>query len=99
MPLPALDGFNSYRTSRAEAPRPPLTTPGAPPEPPEPPAQIADLPLMQANGPPSRLPHTGTRKSPEQQALERLLSGAAYARESAARVAMAGLASSAGTGL
>ena len=99
MPLPALDGFNSYRTSRAEAPRPPLTTPAAPPEPPEPPAQIADLPLMQANGPPSRLPHTGTRKSPEQQALERLLSGAAYAHESAARVAMTGLASSAGIGL
>jgi type IV secretion system protein VirB10 len=56
------------------------------------PAPIVDVPLMQSNSAAAPAPHAYKRKSPEQLALERLLSGAAFARESNARAAMASLA-------
>ena len=87
MPLPALNGFNSFKTAASDA--------SAPPSPPPPaetaPAPLADLPLMQANAVGTRVSHPGPRKSSEQLALERLLSGAAYAHESGARAAVAAL--------
>jgi len=85
MPLPVLNGFNSFKTAGNDAPTP------APPSPPaeSAPASLADLPLMQAG---TRVAHPAPRKSPEQLALERLLSGAAYARESGGRAAIAALA-------
>ena len=88
MPLPALNGFNSFKAAAGDASAP------SPPSPPPPPPEIAspplaDLPLMPAG---TRVPHAGPRKSAEQLALERLLSGAAYARESSARAAIANVA-------
>jgi len=87
MPLPALTGFKSVM----DVPPAPSAPSPAPTEA-IPPAPVVDLPLMQSN-PPARVGHTINRKSPEQLALERLLSGAAFARESSARAAMASLAS------
>ncbi|MBS0419034.1 MAG: type IV secretion system protein VirB10 [Proteobacteria bacterium] len=83
MPLPALNGFNSFKASANETAAP---TP--------PPVQMAstpptELPLMQ---PGTAVVRPAPHKSPEQQALERLLSGAAYARESGGRSAVAALA-------
>ena len=92
MPLPALDGFNSFKTSAGDAPRPPLSAPSPPPLlPAEIVAPARDLPLMQSSSLPPRVAHAGNRKSAEQLALERLLSGAAFARESGARAAIANL--------
>jgi type IV secretion system protein VirB10 len=85
MPLPALNGFNSLKTSTDETPAP--TVPPAPVVMAA--APLTDLPLMQ---PGARVAHSAPRKSPEQLALERLLSGAAYARESGGRAAVAALA-------
>src|SRR5256885_833740 len=84
MPLPTLDGFNSFKTSASDAPRPPPAPP-APLRPAEIVAPASDLPLMQSSRLPPRVAHAGSRKSAEQLALERLLSGAAFARESGAR--------------
>jgi type IV secretion system protein VirB10 len=89
MPLPALDAFNSFKTSSADTPRPPPAAPSPPP--PEPIAPAPDLPLMQSSSLPPRIAHAGNRKSAEQLALERLLSGAAFARESGSRAAIANL--------
>jgi type IV secretion system protein VirB10 len=89
MPLPALTGFNSYKTSASDAPRQPSTSPAVPTEAITPPP-VMDLPLMQSSGPAARTPHTNSRKSAQQLALERLLSGAAFARESGARRAISG---------
>lgn len=47
---------------------------------------------MQSNNTSARMPRTSNRKSAEQLALERLLSGAAFARESGTRAAIAGSA-------
>jgi type IV secretion system protein VirB10 len=88
MSLPALDGFSSIKTSTNDAARPPSPVPTEAVAV----APTVDLPLMQSNSASARMPHTGNRKSAEQLALERLLSGAAFARESGARAAMAGLA-------
>jgi len=103
MPLPALDGFNSVKTSTSDASRLPPDTPVAPQPAPETPVpQPAQLPLMQSNWAlmgstrPPRGP--GNRKSAEQLAQERLLSGAAFARESGARAAFSSLATSAEDG-
>jgi len=46
---------------------------------------------MQSSSLPPRVAHAGNRKSAEQLALERLLSGAAFARESGARAAIANI--------
>lgn len=87
MSLPALDGFSSIKTSTNDTPHPPaapaemIAT-----------AHLVDPPLMPSNSAPARMPHISNRKSAEQLALERLLSGSAFARESGARAAMAGLA-------
>lgn len=91
MSLPALDGFGSIKTSSNDAPRVP---PPAPPAPTEAtvPAPAVELPLMQSNNTSARMPRTSNRKSAEQLALERLLSGAAFARESGTRAAIAGSA-------
>src|SRR3569833_3216908 len=88
MPLPAQEGFGSLRTSTNAPPHapPPVPTEVIPPTP------AMDLPLMQSNSAPMPMPRTGNRKSAEQLALERLLAGAAFARESGARAAMTGLA-------
>ena len=87
MPLPPLDGFSSLKTSTNDSPHVP------PPVPAEvAPVSTPELPLMQSNSALAPVPHTSNRKSAEQLAQERLLSGAAYARESGARAAMAGLA-------
>jgi len=89
MPLPALTGFN--KASVVDPPQPPAV-PSPVPTAEVAPAPVVDLPLMQSN-PASRAAHTINRKSPAQLALERLLSGAAFARESGARTAIASLAS------
>src|SRR4051794_37747385 len=92
MPLPALDGFNSFKTSASDTPRPPPATPTSPAQPRgEIVAPAPDLPLMQSSSLPPRVAHAGNRKSAEQLAMERLLSGAAFARESGARAAIANL--------
>jgi type IV secretion system protein VirB10 len=92
MPLPALDGFNSFKTSASDTPRPPPATPTSPAPPRgEIVAPAPDLPLMQSSSLPPRVAHAGNRKSAEQLAMERLLSGAAFARESGARAAIANL--------
>lgn len=87
MPLPALSGFNSLKTATDETSAP--TPPAVPPPEQMVVARPADLPLMQSG---THSVHPAPRKSPEQLALERLLSGAAYARESGGRAAVAGLA-------
>jgi len=87
MSLPALDGFGSIKTSTNDTPRPPPAPTEAIAT-----APVVDLPLMQSNSSSARMPHASNRKSAEQLALERLLSGAAFARESGARAAMVGLA-------
>jgi type IV secretion system protein VirB10 len=89
MPLPALNGFNSFRTAANDIPPQTPPTPAS-----SPPADVvsvplADLPLVQANAGAAHIPRPGPRKSTEQLALERLLSGAAYARESGARAVAA----------
>jgi type IV secretion system protein VirB10 len=89
MPLPALEGFNSFKTSSADTPRLPPAAPS--PSPPDPIAPAQDLPLMQSSSLPPRVAHAGIRKSAEQLALERLLSGAAFAREAGARAALANI--------
>ena len=97
MPLPALDGFNSIETSTADVRRPPSDVPTiAPPAPePAPLNQPTQLPLTQSNW-----GAAGTRqasygrvdhKSAEQLAQERLLAGAAFARESGTGAAFANL--------
>ena len=91
MPLPALDGFNSFKTSASDAPRPPPAAPSPPLLSTEIVAPAPGLPLMQSSSLPPRVAHAGNRKSAEQLALERLLSGAAFARESGARAAIANL--------
>jgi type IV secretion system protein VirB10 len=93
MPLPALDGFNSWRTSNSDTPRPPpAQLPAtAPPPSVEPIAAAPDLPLMQSSSRAPGIGHAGNRKSSEQLALERLLSGAAFARETGARAAIANI--------
>src|SRR3954471_4839157 len=62
MPLPALDGFNSFKTSASDTPRPPPATPTPPPR-----AEISapapDLPLMQSSSLPPRVARAGSRKS------------------------------------
>ena len=88
MPLPALDGFSSIRTSTNAPPHAPAPVPTEAIAP----TPAMDLPLMQSNTASVPMPRTGNRKSAEQLALERLLSGAAFARESGPRAAMAGLA-------
>ena len=87
MALPALDGFGSIKTSTNDTPRPPPASTEAIATSP-----VVDSPLVQSNSSSARMPHASNRKSAEQLALERLLSGAAFARESGARAAMAGLA-------
>jgi type IV secretion system protein VirB10 len=89
MPLPALDGFNSLKTSSVDTPRSPPPAPS--PSSPDPVAPVPDLPLMQSSSLPPRAAHAGNRKSAEQLVLERLLSGAAFARESGARAAIANI--------
>jgi type IV secretion system protein VirB10 len=107
MPLPALDGFNSLKLSATE-PRQAAadgaaasTTVAAAQLPPPEPSSVSQLPLM-----PSQ-PGLGTsglhrapyghagRKSADQLALERLLAGAAFARESGTRPAVASSAAGA----
>jgi type IV secretion system protein VirB10 len=100
MPLPALDGFNSLKTSTDDSRRPPpdpaLNAQPAPVVMPEAIAQPAQMPLMQSNW---RTPQgVGLRKTAEQLAQERLLSGAAFAHESGARAAFAGLAAASADG-
>ena len=105
MPLPALDGFNSLKTSTGDVPHPPSDVPTiTQPLPsdtavltPEAAAllnQPAQQPLMQSSWGAvgsSRAPHDrGNRKSAEQLAQERLLSGGAFARESGSLAAFAG---------
>jgi type IV secretion system protein VirB10 len=104
MPLPALDGFNSLKTSTSDVPHPPSeVSTNAQPLPPDaavlsPEAallsQPVQLPLMQSSwgavGPPHAPHGRGNRKSAEQLAQERLLSGGAFARESGSRAAFAG---------
>jgi len=107
MPLPALDGFNSLKTSAGDIPHPPSDVPtNAQPLPattavltPEATAllnQPAQLPLMQSGWGAVGSPHAphdrGNRKSAEQLTQERLLSGGAFARESGSRAAFAGSA-------
>jgi type IV secretion system protein VirB10 len=96
MPLPALDGFNSLKTSTSDARHPPseLPTPAQPA--PEPMATLnppTELPLMQSKWGGAGTSHASyghaNRKSAEQLAQERLLAGAAFARESGARAAFA----------
>jgi type IV secretion system protein VirB10 len=86
MPLPALDGFNSYKISSTDTSRP---APAAPSPPAQTLAPAPELPLLQSNNLPPRVAHAGNRKSAEQLALERLLSGAAFARETGPRAAIA----------
>jgi type IV secretion system protein VirB10 len=106
MPLPALDGFNSLKLSSTEPRQGsadtasasttlPAAQPGAQLPPPEL-SLLSQMPLMPsqsgwgASGSHrAAYGHTG-RKSADQLALERLLAGAAFARESAARSAVAG---------
>jgi type IV secretion system protein VirB10 len=97
MPLPALDGFYSLKTSTADVRHPPSDTPAAAPPAPDPTAplnQPTQLPLMQSSWGAAAAPQASygraNRKSAEQLAQERLLSGAAFARESG-RAAFAGL--------
>jgi type IV secretion system protein VirB10 len=104
MPLPALDGFNSLETSTTHVPRPTLDPPAnpQPPAAPETPLPEAQLPLMQSNWGPVATPRPergpGNRKSAKQLEQERLLSGAAFAHESGARAAFAGLSTSSDNG-
>jgi type IV secretion system protein VirB10 len=105
MPLPALDGFNSLKTSTTDAPRRPPDPPANPQPPSEPETPVlqpAQLPLMPSNwgsvGSPRPLYGSANRRSAEKLAQERLLSGAAFARESGALGAMAGLTASADDG-
>jgi type IV secretion system protein VirB10 len=97
MPLPALDGFDSFKTSTADVRHPPSDVPAAAPPAPEltaPLNQPTELPLMHshwgAGGAPQDAYAPVNRKSAEQLAQERLLAGAAFARESGARAAFAG---------
>jgi type IV secretion system protein VirB10 len=114
MPLPALDGFNSFETPSPDLrhdtpdtlpdaqhlfaePKPSASDTGPPAQ--SPPAEPSQLPLAlsQANwaaagrggAPYGRTAH----KSAEQVEQERMLSGAAFAHDSAARSAVAGPAS------
>jgi type IV secretion system protein VirB10 len=112
MPLPALDGFNSIKTSTGDVPHPPSeASTNAQPLPPDtavlsPEAallnQPAQLPLMQSGwgavGSPRAPNGRGNRKSAEQLAQERLLSGGAFARESGSRSAFAGTATTSADG-
>jgi type IV secretion system protein VirB10 len=107
MPLPALDGFNSLKTSAGDVSHPPSdVSTNAQPLPattavltPEATAllnQPAQLPLIQSSWGAVGSPHAphdrGNRKSAEQLTQERLLSGGAFARESGSRAAFAGSA-------
>ena len=83
----------------------PLTEPNPSPTEAGPPAQPAPdpqpLPLSQSNWPPTArrgAPYGRSHKSAEQLEQERLLSGAVFARESAGRAAIAGLASAVAEG-
>jgi type IV secretion system protein VirB10 len=94
MPLPALDGFNSLKTSAADVRHPPSDAPTAAPVAPDltaPLNQPTELPLMQSNWGAAGIPHASyghpNRKSAEQLTQERLLAGAAFARESGVRAA------------
>ena len=96
MPLPALDGFDSLKTSTAEVRPPPPAAPAAATPAPEltaPLNQPTELPLMQSHWGAGAAPPASygrpNRKSAEQLAQERLLAGAAFARESGARAAFA----------
>ena len=87
MPLPALDGFNSLKTSTADVRHPPSDPPTAAlpaPDPTAPLNQPTQLPLMQSSWGGAGAPHASygraNRKSAEQLAQERLLSGAAFAQ-------------------
>jgi type IV secretion system protein VirB10 len=97
MPLPALDGFNSFKTSSTEHPRPEVqpdpqaAAPVAPPPVSDDAAPLtpsAALPLMQSAGSEHRF-YGHTHRSAEQQTEERLLSGAVFARESGSRASSA----------
>lgn len=96
MPLPALDGFNSLKTSTAEVRHPPSEEPTPAPPTPKPMAtlnQPTEVPLVQSSWGAADTPHASygraNRKSAEQLAQERLLAGAAFARESSAHAAFA----------
>ena len=99
MPLPALDGFNSFKVSAGDVRHPPSDVPAGAQRAsaditPPPPDQPVQLPLMQSNWDAARSTYVpygrGTRKSAEQLARERLLSGSAFVRESGTRTAFAG---------
>jgi type IV secretion system protein VirB10 len=90
MPLPALDEFSAMRTATVDSPHGPAD--GLPPAVPPvatvtipAPAPLPELPLAQSRWGASGVAH-GMGKSREQLAQERLLSGAAFARESGLRV-------------
>jgi type IV secretion system protein VirB10 len=96
MPLPALDGFDSFKTSTADVRHPPSDVPAAAPPAPDLTASLnqpTELPLIQSNWRGAGVPPASygrpNRKSAEQLAQERLLAGAAFARESGARAAFA----------
>jgi type IV secretion system protein VirB10 len=82
MPLPAIEGLDSLRTSSPEPGRESASNPTPPvAEPPQPPSMLAE-PLVT----PRRSPYGhAAQKSLEQLTQERLLQGAAFARESGAR--------------
>jgi type IV secretion system protein VirB10 len=103
MSLPSLAGFDSLKTSTAEVPHPPSDARAAAPPAPEltaPLNQPTELPLMQSNWRAAGVPQASygraNRKSAEQLAQERLLAGAAFARESGARAAFASESSATG---
>jgi type IV secretion system protein VirB10 len=105
MPLPALDGFNSLKTSTADVRHPQSDAPTAAPPAPDPTAplnQPTQLPLMQSSWGAAGAPHASyaraNPKSAEQLAQERLLSGAAFARESGRAAFAAGLSEGSATG-
>jgi type IV secretion system protein VirB10 len=102
MPLPALDGLTTLKISTSGDQRPPVDAHDPDEEPATAPTPVASAVLHQSTLPPTTRstweaassPHgsyvIGARKSPEQQAQERMLSGTAFERQSGPREAFAG---------
>ena len=94
MPLPALDGFSSLRMS-SSAPQQPVSENQSAPTLQLPVPESSQLPLMPSQpnwagmGPHATPYGYATRKSARELTQERLLAGAAFARESGSRAAVA----------
>jgi type IV secretion system protein VirB10 len=100
MPLPALDGFDSLKTSSTSARQPQTdapadpshgtveTAPSLPTQSPQPPLTLTQSNWAAMGNGRASYSHVA-RKSAEQLAQERLLSGAAFARESGLRASLA----------